>query len=1094
MPQAVALVVEFAKAYPAIAKAIAVTAASVAVNVTAASIQKNKLKDEAKKSRNRVDVLLRSATEPQRIIYGTRRVSGVLAYANVRLSTGTNDNSDLWQVIALAGHEIDGITDLYLDGDKIPASSIDGSGEVTSGKYGPISGRSPVQMLTNLGSESQTALSIGFADWSSAHRLRGIAHIATRFELSTRGSANLWRNGAPSNVRVTVRGKKVYDPRLDSTQSGGSGSHRVTDSTTWEYSSNPALCLADYLIDERLGMGQEGVTAGDIDYAMVATAADQCDATVSVPGGTEPRYSINGVLFASEKYETNIRDILQTMNGQMTWSNGQFRIRAGEYAAPVLSFDEDDIIGGIGISAERGRETRINKIRGTFANAAEDYDQTQYLPVEDANLIANRDAGITLAETVDQPMVTSEYQAQRLAHKLISIGNQQMRATIPLNYRAMNVTVGDRIQVSVDSLSWSNKVFRVEGWSFAEDGFELDVIEDSSTAYDDPAVGDYSVRSASGSITFADPPVPSPSGLTATAERNGILVQWDEPEPPSLFDEVQVFASADSSWSNATRIASTRGTAFFHDLDPGTQRYYWVRSIDSVDEVSDRDPDSDTSSVQATAGAVGAADVDDISSASSALFNPSFELGDTGWTKGTGWSIISTAQARRGSRAAYFSGAVLSSLKSETSPIPVSPGDKVLAYLYAKIASGPGTLRVRVAWLNSSGAEFNYTLGPAFTASSYQQSRSVATAPAGTAYAEIHALADGTAGATTGYVDDCYLSALSQDSEIDALLTQNAPAEAGAQVNGAGSLALVINRQLDDTSQPGEACLLGIVDGEPDFDTNGAINWNGSRITVDRAQRGSTANGVSLLTGAARSVGQIAFDTAKGKPFTVQGTAVDVAFVRRTTSGWQYDNNTSWVSFTPDADMVSLGVMDAGGDVIYSGSLWGQPILLTDAPEARSDVTGDHAADIDVLDTQNAPAEARATRGLVDLVVAETDGAITNNSTTTYTEAQSLELTLSETTVVLITMSGLISRVGSSSQTFSQVRALKDGAEIGGLSSYVTLVPGGTGSANGYLPWTYRRVETLAAGTYEYSFEFRQVVGSVTTRFTNRVITAEEVG
>ena len=574
--------------------------------------QKKKLREAEKRARNRIDVLLRSATEAQRIIYGERRVSGVLTYANVRLSTGTVDNSDLWQVIALAGHEVTGITDLYLDGDKIPAASINGSGDVIGGKYAPISGRPTVQILKNLGTDSQSALSIGFADWTTNHRLRGVAHIATRFELSTRGSGGLWKNGAPSNVRVTVLGKKVYDPRLDST-AGGSGSHRVTDPSTWEYSANPALCLADYLIDSRLGMGQEGITSDDIDYEMVATAADQCDATVSVPGGTEARYELNGVLFSTDSYEKNILDILSCMNGTMVWSNGQFRIRAGEYEAPVESFDEDDIIGAIAISAERGREERINKIRGSYANADEDYALTQYIPVEDANLIANRDNGNELVETIDQPLVTSEYQAQRLAFKLIQINNQQLRASIPLNYRAMNVRVGDRIQVSVDALNWSNKIFRVESWKFGvEDGFVLSVIEDSSTAYDDPEVADYSTRSATGTITFADPPVPSPSGLTATAERNGILVQWDEPEPPVLYDEVQVFASPDSSWSNAVLVASTRGTTFFHDLDPGTQRYYWARAIDNKDDLSDRDPDSDTSSVVATAGAVAYSDVDGV--------------------------------------------------------------------------------------------------------------------------------------------------------------------------------------------------------------------------------------------------------------------------------------------------------------------------------------------------------------------------------------------------------------------------------------------------------------------------------------------------
>lgn len=917
--------------------------------------QKKKLREAEKKARNRIDVLLRSATEAQRIIYGERRVSGVLTYANVRLSTGTVDNSDLWQVIALAGHEVTGITDLYLDGDKIPAASINGSGEVIGGKYAPINGRPTVQILKNLGSDTQSALSIGFADWTSNHRLRGVAHIATRFELSTRGSGGLWKNGAPSNVRVTVQGKKVYDPRLDST-AGGSGSHRVTDPSTWEYSANPALCLADYLIDSRLGMGQEGITSDDIDYEMVATAADQCDATVSVPGGTEARYELNGVLFSTDSYEKNILDILSCMNGTMVWSNGQFRIRAGEYEAPVESFDEDDIIGAVAISAERGREERINKIRGSYANADEDYALTQYIPVEDANLIANRDNGNELVETIDQPLVTSEYQAQRLAFKLIQINNQQLRATLPLNYRAMNVRVGDRIQVSVDALNWSNKIFRVESWKFGvEDGFVLSVIEDSSTAYDDPEVADYSTRSATGTITFADPPVPSPSGLTATAERNGILVQWDEPEPPVLYDEVQVFASPDSSWSNAVLVASTRGTTFFHDLDPGTERYYWARAIDNKDDLSDRDPDSDTSSITATSASTGVGDIAGATDIANALFNPGFELGDIGYDKGIDWTIESTASARRGSWAGKFDGSGLTAMKNNYA-LAVEPGERVMAHVFSARASGTGSVYGRIAWLNAAGGEIAYSTGPTVTSSSFAQSRVLGIAPAGAVGAEVHAVADGGGSAMVAYVDDFFLSAVPRDADIDALATTNGPAEAGADVTG-----------------------------------------------------------------------------------------------------------------------------DHSADV---------DVLLTqNAPaEAGADVTGNHSADVDVLLTQNAPRDAASTRGVIDASSAETDGAVSNSSTTTYTTAQTLTFTLSESTTVVITMTGLIYRVGSSSTTFSQVRARKGGTEIGGMSALNTFVPG-----TSYQPWVYRREETLAAGTYTYDFQFRQVAGGITTAFRNRVITVEEV-
>ena len=56
---------------------------------------------------------------------------------------------------------------------------------------------------------------------------------------------DVYPQGRP-NVTALLRGAKVYDPRKDSTQSGGSGAHRAADATTWEFSENPALHALHY--------------------------------------------------------------------------------------------------------------------------------------------------------------------------------------------------------------------------------------------------------------------------------------------------------------------------------------------------------------------------------------------------------------------------------------------------------------------------------------------------------------------------------------------------------------------------------------------------------------------------------------------------------------------------------------------------------------------------------------------------------------------------------------------------------------------------------------------------------------------------------
>lgn len=123
--------------------------------------------------------------------------------------------------------------------------------------------------------------------WSEDHRGLGIAYLYARL---THESADVWPSGIPS-LSAIVRGRPVYDPRLDSTKAGGSGAQRAGDPDTWAWSRNPVLCALDYI---RAGSGDigwpdgappfQGLAAPDaeIDWGHVMAAANICDE--EVPG------------------------------------------------------------------------------------------------------------------------------------------------------------------------------------------------------------------------------------------------------------------------------------------------------------------------------------------------------------------------------------------------------------------------------------------------------------------------------------------------------------------------------------------------------------------------------------------------------------------------------------------------------------------------------------------------------------------------------------------------------------------------------------------------------------------------------------------
>jgi len=562
---------------------------------------------------------VKSTTEPYKIIYGETLVSGPISYIGM---SGT-DNEDLYHVIALAGHEVTDITDIYFDNELIEDSQINGGssagGNVTAGTFGPKNSTTICVINKHLGTATQAADSMmagTFADYTSAHQGKGIAYIAMKWKLNE-DSAEVWDKYAPSDIKAIVQGRKVYDPRLEFASVATYGQD-VTNASYIAYSTNPALCLVDYLINDDFGMG---IAPSKIDWNAVVTAADGCDVSVDVPGGTQKRFTCNGVLFGTDSNRANINKILSSMNGSLVYSNGKYIIRAGIYEAPTESLNEDDLIGAIGIKTSFERSDRFNTIKGIFIDPAQNYKSSEFPKVQLADAVT-RDNGEVLEKEVQYPMTNSSYMAQRLSNKLIQLSDQQKVVSFPANLSALRITVGDRVQVSVEELSWSNKVFLCVGWTFSEEGgVNLTLREDSSTSYADPASNEYSTITATGDITDGFRGVPSPSGLSATPGLKSNELNWVNPGRPADYGTIYVYASPNGNFSSAVKIGETDGTQFIHDasnsadsVSAGDLRYYWVRAVKNVGtdaaSQSNLEPNADpNTTVFATVGRVEWADV-----------------------------------------------------------------------------------------------------------------------------------------------------------------------------------------------------------------------------------------------------------------------------------------------------------------------------------------------------------------------------------------------------------------------------------------------------------------------------------------------------
>jgi len=561
---------------------------------------------------------VRGTIEPQKLVYGEALVSGPIFFVGV---AGT-DNNTLYHAVALTGHEVDDITDIHFDNEVITDAQINQLAQVTGGEFGPTS-EAPSEYICLIerktGSSTQVSSSLltsTFNDWTSSHRARGISYVVTQWKL-TDSSQEVWDRLKPNNIKALVKGKKdIYDPRLD-VAAGNTAGDNPTLGVYQQWTDNPALCVANYLTDTRFGLS---IPASKIDWAAVVTAADACDVTVTVPNsGTEKRFTANGVLFAGDTHRTNINKLLSAMNGSLVYSNGIYTIRAGIYEAPTESLDEDDLAGAVTVKTSVERGDRFNTVRPIFIDPSQRHKSVEAPEVQLTSAVS-RDNGEVLTRDIQLPFTNSSFMAQRIAHKQIQLSDQQKVITFPANLTGLRVDVGDRVQVTIEELNYSNKVFRCAGWSFSDtqDGVvNLTLLEDDSGSYADPTAGEYSTISASGVITQGFRGVPDPQNLSATAGLKHIELNWTNPSNPKLFETIAIYASADSSWSNAQLIGETRGTQFFHDganpIDPvsvGDTRYYWIRAFayagdkntSSTFIVSDRNPDNDTSNIVQTVG------------------------------------------------------------------------------------------------------------------------------------------------------------------------------------------------------------------------------------------------------------------------------------------------------------------------------------------------------------------------------------------------------------------------------------------------------------------------------------------------------------
>lgn len=535
--------------------------------------------------------------EPMRIIYGRVRVGGLVAYRN---NQQIEDNSVSHIVIVWCAHRVDAVLNHFIDGDEIVDADIDGAGNVTAGKF---AAKTSIRRYDGTQFAADPMLMDAFSEWSSNHIGQQRSYSAIRL---TRDEV-LFPNGIPDRIQALIRGRRVYDPRQDSTV-GGSGPQQVTLPATWTWSNNPALCLRDYLTDSLLGMG---VPSSFIDPVHLSTAANLCEELVPIPGAaTQARYTSDIVLSTDTNHRTNIEHILGAMLGTMVLSGTQMFMYGGSYDPPLMDLTEDDLAGGIsGRQITPTRELN-NAVRAVYVDP-DRKSQTNECQPRTNPTYESEDNGRRLWKKIDLPAVADEYRAQRIAEVVLRESRDQQRYTIPVKLTVgLRLATHDKIRWSLGFLGWIQKSLRITNWRIRDDfRVDLTVEEEADNLYDWIA-GDAIPVGAHAGITQTEEAPPAPTDLTTTPVPEGIVLQWTSPEP-GTHAVIDVWADEDPGFASPGIVFSGMASAFTHLVGGDVTRYYRIRARATDGGVSaflPADPDpplEETSLAQAAFGGTG---------------------------------------------------------------------------------------------------------------------------------------------------------------------------------------------------------------------------------------------------------------------------------------------------------------------------------------------------------------------------------------------------------------------------------------------------------------------------------------------------------
>ena len=385
-------------------------------------------------ARGAVNQVMITPNAPAPYVIGRTFFPGVLRYDRgygATLNKVPNPYRALALVLSVAG-PVQAVEATTFDYQTVPFSASAATGYYSTFLYRDV----------RLGQSPETALTpywAGAPNWSASHKLSSKCAVMLSMLFDKDGKR--YASGVPAIGHV-VQGVRAYDPRKDSTYPGGSGSHRINNEATWEYTENPGLhgltyALGRYRVGKKvfgIGLPPEGIRIGDF-----VRHANICDAN---------GWKVGGVIFEPGDRWANLKDILIAGGATPGFPGGKLGLKINAPGVSLYTIRREDLADeDAEITAMQTGQSRLNGIIPKYRSEAHKWEYVASDLVSVPSYVT--EDGEEKKEERQYNLVQSKDQAAQLAAYDLVNGREMAPITVTCKPHLRKFGVGDMLTLDL---------------------------------------------------------------------------------------------------------------------------------------------------------------------------------------------------------------------------------------------------------------------------------------------------------------------------------------------------------------------------------------------------------------------------------------------------------------------------------------------------------------------------------------------------------------------------------------------------------------------------------------------------------------------